>query len=286
MTAADKLAAAAPGFAGLSVGLEPAAEYLPPDHPEFPDTPDGHERFLRAIVEAAAPSAAAFKFNLAFFEALDSRAAGPVGTALLYRLREFVAQRAPRALVIADAKRSDIGTSAARYAKALYRGLEADAATVNPLMGRDACEPFLEHTDRLTYFLVLTSNPGAADFLAGDLSRRIAARLVEWAAARRADRSLGFVVGATRAEQVEEVRARAPAAAWLVPGVGAQGGDLQTVVRRGRPAAGTGLPMLIHVTRGLLPKPGEPGDMRDIMRRRAEQWHADILAAQAEPARA
>lgn len=258
----------------LSVGLEPCDAYVPAG---YGGSIAGHERFLRTIIDATAGLAAAYKFNLAFFEAL-----GPAGWELMFRVRE----RLPaEALVIADAKRGDIGSTAEHYAAALYERLGADSATVNPLMGRDACEPFLACADRLTFFLVLTSNPGASDFLLpGGLYRRIAEGVASWNTRENA----GMVVGATRPEQVAEVRAIAGDAPFLIPGVGAQGGDLESVAASGRVRGdgpdGTcrgsgGAGLLFHVTRGVLPARGEAGDAARLIRSKCEGWHGRIRRA-------
>lgn len=263
--AIDRLRSACRRAAGcLSVGLEPCRAYLPEGFE--PDT-DGFERFLMTVVEATADLAAAFKFNLAFFEAL-----GPDGWALLHRVR----RRLPAGpMVIADAKRSDIGSSAAFYASALFEGLGADAATVNPLMGRDSVEPFLDHEDRLTFVLVLTSNPGAEDFLQRDgLYRSIAQAVRDWNHAG----NCGCVVGATRPEQAAEVRRIVGSAPLLVPGVGAQGGDLNATARHARLSAEWPA-TLIHVTRGLLPKPDERADALRTIRDLAADWNRKINSA-------
>lgn len=252
----------------LSVGLEPSPAYLPSG---FADDLKGHERFLRLIIDATRGRVAAYKFNLAFFESL-----GPAGWDLLFRVRQTLPEDA---YIIADAKRGDIGTTAEHYARALYERLGADGATVNPLMGRDACEPFLAYEDRLTFFLVLTSNPGAADFLSVDgLYSRIASRLSEW----NTRGNIGMVVGATRSEQVAEVRAIAGAAPFLIPGIGAQGGDLEGVARSGRTQAemARDFPGLVfHVTRGVLPAHGEPGDPAELIAAKCDAWNRAIRAA-------
>ncbi len=248
----------------LSVGLEPCRAYLPAG---FEADIAGYERFLMTVVEASASVAAAFKFNLAFFEAL-----GPDGWAMLHRVR---ARLPAGPLVIADAKRSDIGSSASFYASALFEGLGADAATVNPLMGRDSVEPFLDFEDRLTFVLVLTSNPGAADFLqAGGLYRRIAESVRTWNHAG----NCGCVVGATRPEQAAEVRRIVGAAPFLVPGVGAQGGDLIATARNAR-ASASWAGALIHVTRGVLPGAEQAGDVLGAVRERATAWRKKINSA-------
>jgi orotidine-5'-phosphate decarboxylase len=267
----DRLAQAVRGHRShLSIGLEPCRDYLPRGF-----SPDiaGYESFLRLLMDATAGVAAAYKANLAYFEAL-----GPAGWDLLHRIR----QAAPAdAFFIADAKRGDIGPSAERYAHALYASLRADSATVNPLMGRDACEPFLAHADRLTFVLMLTSNPGAADFLArDDLYQRIGEAVVRWGDGGNA----GLVVGATRGELVARARAAAPGLPFLVPGLGAQGGALEQTARLGRTATekdgdGGFAGLLFHVTRGVLPGADESGDPGELIRSRAERWRAEIAAA-------
>lgn len=244
----------------ISIGLEPCAAYLPQG---FDDDIAGHERFLRTVIDATSDVAVAYKFNLAFFEAMGSG-----GWRLLERVRRVLPDDA---LVIADAKRGDIGSTAEHYARALYEGLGADSATVNPLMGHDACEPFLAYADCLTFFLVLTSNPGAADFLLpGGLYLSIARRISEW----NTRGNTGMVAGATKAEQVAELRSVAGSMPFLIPGIGAQGGDLEATAR-----AGGGSLMLFHVTRGVLPGKGEQGDAAAMIRAKATQWQARIASA-------
>jgi orotidine-5'-phosphate decarboxylase len=250
----------------LSAGLEPAARYLPPS---FEPSIEDHERFLRLLIDATADRVCAYKANLAFFEAL-----GPEGWSLLHRIRDAVPRNR---LFIADAKRSDIGSSAERYAEAIYDRLGADACTVNPLMGADTLEPFLARADRLTLVLALTSNPGAADLLLpGDLWKRIIGMTLAAAGAT----PVGFVVGATRGETVAGARAAAPGSVFLVPGLGAQGGDLAGTLRAGSASAGD-LRLILHLTRGLLPGEDD-ADPRAAIAARAEAWNrrvADALAS-------
>ncbi len=253
----------------LSVGLEPAPHYLPRG---VEPTIQGYERFLREIIEATAGLAAAFKMNVAFFQAL-----GAEGWALMERVRRDVPRETP---LIIDGKFGDIGSTAQRYAEAVYERLDADATTVNPLMGRDAAEPWLAYPDRLTFFLVLTSNPGAADFLLADgLYRRIARQLVDWAGDAEASRALGFVVGATRADRIGEVRAIGADVPFLVPGIGPQGGSIEETLAAGRGAGPGEFPgLLFHVTRGLLPGSDEEGTFVDAVRARAGRWRERIAS--------
>jgi orotidine-5'-phosphate decarboxylase len=274
MTSAEKLEAAIrrTGCA-ISAGIEPAPDYLPPEG--FEPNPAGYLAFFRLFVEATQDLVAAYKFNLAFFESQ-----GIEGTRLLHRLRELIPEHS---VVIMDAKRGDIGTTAKHYAKSIYEGLAADCTTVNPLMGRDSAEPFLEYQDRLTYFLALTSNPGAEDFLQPEkLYLRIAERVQAWGTCGQA----GLVVGATNGvDEIEEIRRVAPDLPFLVPGLGAQGGDAAVVCRAGairgsapRSMSGfaqTGL--LLHSTRGLLPTASDAGkDVSRVIREKAIRFAAHL----------
>lgn len=252
----------------LSIGLEPCAAYLPSG---FSPDLKGYERFLRTVIDATAGIVAAYKFNLAFFEAL-----GPDGWELLFKIRRMLPDDV---LIIADAKRGDIGTTAEHYARALYGELGADSATVNPLMGRDSAEPFLAHTDKLTFFLVLTSNPGAKDFLIpGGLYRSIAQSVSSW----NTRGNCGAVVGATNPGQVAEIRGLMPGIPFLIPGLGAQGGDVEVVAREGSesPASPkTPAPLLFHITRGILPATSDPGDANAIIHAKTNDWNTSISKA-------
>ncbi|MCC6546960.1 orotate phosphoribosyltransferase [Candidatus Sumerlaeota bacterium] len=248
----------------LSIGLEPAFDYLPDCYPQ---TIEGQAQFLSTIIRATSGFCCAYKFNLAFFEALGVR-----GASLLHSIREKLPSDV---LVIADAKRGDIGSTAKQYARAIYEELNADSTTLNPLMGFDSAEPFLEHSDKLNYFLVATSNPGAADFLlAGDLYLRIAERVRDW----NSRGNCGFVVGATRDSQIRAIRAIAPSIPFLVPGLGAQGGDLKVTLREGASEGGP-TNLLLHVTRGILPARSEPGDIEEIIRQKTMSWNERVREA-------
>ncbi len=243
----------------LSVGIEPAPEHLPRG---FEPTIPGYNAFFRAMIDSLAGHVGAFKFNLAFFEAL-----GPRGWQLLHDLRGHVGRRA---YVIADAKRGDIGSTAQRYATALLDSLDADAATLSPLMGRDSLEPFLARPDKLSFILALTSNPGAQDFLLHDgLAWRIVSAVRQWDAHSCA----GFVTGATRPELLARLRELAPDAPLLIPGVGAQGGDLAATLAALRDGTG---PALVHVTRDLIRGIDPGADPFDFIRARAAWWNARI----------
>jgi len=222
----------------LCVGLDPDPSRIPAS---CGTGVAGMEAFCREIVAATAEFAVAFKPNLAFFEAY-----GAAGWEACARI---IADIPETCLVIADAKRGDIGNTSGRYAAALFDGLGADAVTVAPYMGEDSVRPFLDHgPGKWTVLLALTSNPGAQDFeFYGDppLYERVIRRAIGWAGPDR----LMFVVGATRPELLAHARSLAPDHFFLVPGVGAQGGTLAEVTEAGW-APGCGL--LVNASRSVL----------------------------------
>jgi orotidine 5'-phosphate decarboxylase subfamily 2 len=224
--------------APLCLGIDPRPDALPETLP--PDV-GGIEAFARGLIDAGAPSAAAVKLNTAYFEAF-----GSAGWAALERVRAAV-PRGP--LVIIDAKRGDIGPSAERYAEALLGGLAADGVTLQPYMGEDAVEPFLAFPGRLVYLLVRTSNPSAGRLqdLAVD-GRPLATVVARWAAERWPDGRVGLVVGATAPTELRRLREEVPGPAFLVPGVGAQGGELATALAC---CHGTRAPGLINLSRAI-----------------------------------
>ena len=222
----------------LCLGLDPDPASLPPG---FARDVGGLELFARLLLEAALPFAAAVKPNLAFYEAF-----GAEGLAALERLRALIPSDVP---VIVDAKRADIGSTAARQAVALFDRLGADAITVNPYLGGAAIAPLLERQDRFAYVLCRTSNPGAGelqglrveadaeiDAPAEPLWARVARRAGGWGPGG----TVGLVVGATAPDELAAIRAIAPALPFLVPGVGEQGGDVAQVLRHGPVGAGSG----------------------------------------------
>jgi len=251
----DRLAARSAAVGSvLCLGLDPDPAGLPDG---YSADLRGVEAFARLVLEAAAPHAAAVKPNLAFFEAF-----GSAGIAALERLRATVPAGLP---VVIDAKRGDIGSTAARQAVALYDGLGADAITVSPYLGEEAIAPLIARGDRFAYVLCRTSNPGAAELqglrVAADeaaghpeepLYARVARRAVDWGPGG----TVGLVVGATAPVELAEIRAIAPGLAFLVPGVGAQGGDEAAVLTDGpatsAPAGGRpGGGLLVNVSRGI-----------------------------------
>jgi orotidine-5'-phosphate decarboxylase len=225
--------------APLCVGVDPHPDRLPE---ELSRDVRGVESFARGVIEAAAPSAVAVKINVAFFEAF-----GSAGWAALERTRADV----PAELVcLLDAKRGDIGTTAERYATALLGHLAADGVTLSPYLGADAVDPFLEFAgERLVYVLARTSNPSAPTFQGREIEGEpLHLHVARWAAERWADGRVGLVVGATAPDELARVRAAVPGPGFLVPGVGAQGGDLAASVRS---CDGTWAPGLVSISRGI-----------------------------------
>jgi orotidine-5'-phosphate decarboxylase len=222
----------------LCLGIDPHPDELPEGL-----TPDvaGIEAFARGLIAAVAEHAVAVKINVAFFEAF-----GSPGWAALERVRRDV----PAEVVcLLDAKRGDIGSTAERYAAGLFGRLDADAVTLSPYLGEDAIEPFLAHRDRLVYVLARTSNPSAGTIQAlqsGDATVHEA--VARWVAARWPDGRVGLVVGATAPDELRHLRHVVPGPGFLVPGVGAQGGDLDAGVRW---CHGASAPGLVSVSRAI-----------------------------------
>ncbi|MBF6599871.1 MAG: orotidine-5'-phosphate decarboxylase [Dehalococcoidia bacterium] len=224
----------------LCIGLDPDPARLPVDDVAA---------FNIAIIEATSDLVCAYKPNLAFYEAL-----GPErGYAAL---RKTMAAIPPHLITLADAKRGDVEHTARAYAHAIFDDLGFDAATVNPYLGRDALEPWLARAEKGAVVVCRTSNPGAGDLQdlrIGDSAE--AARPLYEAVARQAaewDRhgNVGLVVGATYPREMRRLRELCPAMPFLVPGIGAQHGDLAASVRAGVDARGCG--MLISASRGVI----------------------------------
>jgi orotidine-5'-phosphate decarboxylase len=240
---AERLSSAIESSGGLvCVGLDPDAAKLPADL-----SSDAHAllSFNRRIVDATCDLAAAYKPQIAFYSALGAE------EQLAASIR-YIRERAPHALVILDAKRADIGNTAEAYAREAFDRYQADAVTVNPYMGEDSVRPFLKREDRGAVLLCRTSNPGAKDFqdliIEGvPLYQRVAAR-----AARDWNRlnNLMLVVGATVPQEMAHLRAAHATLPFLVPGIGAQGGDLQATLKAGLDATGRGL--LISASRSII----------------------------------
>jgi len=206
----------------LCVGLDPTPDTLPEG---VERTPDGVLRFNQEIIAATADLACAYKPNLAFYEAL-----GVEGWRVLRETVRAVPDGIP---VIADAKRADIGSTAAAYATAIYDVLGCDACTVNPYLGFDAIEPFIARPGSFAFVLCRTSNPGARDLqdvATGD-GIPLYEQVARWMQRQGRPESCGLVVGATDPAAARRVAAAAPDLWLLAPGLGAQGGDLDETAR-------------------------------------------------------
>lgn len=204
----------------LCVGLDPDLEKIPS---HLKDHPDALFEFCKGIVDATEKFAVAFKPNTAFFEAHGTR-----GWDAMERIITYIRKSYPDQFVIADAKRGDIGNTSAMYAKAFLQQMDAHAITVAPYMGEDSVKPFLL-PGKWAIVLALTSNVGASDLQLPDLYKKVLQKASGWGTTE----NLMFVVGATKAEMLKEVRSIVPDHFLLVPGVGAQGGSLKEVVQFG-----------------------------------------------------
>lgn len=244
----------------LCVGLDPEPARLPAGVGVF--------EFCRAIVDATADAVCAFKPQIAHFAAIGEEDA-------LQRLIAHVHRAHPGVPVILDSKRGDIGSTASNYATEAFERFAADAVTVNPYLGRDSVQPFLDRGDKGVIVLCRTSNPGSGEFqdLLVDerpLYQHVAARVAsEW----NANGQCMLVVGATWPRELGEVRALVGDLPFLVPGVGAQGGDVQAVLEQGATKDGTGL--VISSSRAIL-YAGNGEDFADAARAAAMRQRDEI----------
>lgn len=207
----------------LCVGLDPNLDQLP-DDPKWTGDPPARkvELFLKAVIDATSDSCAAYKPNLGFFEAL-----GPDGWDVFEEILDYIPSNK---IIIADAKRGDISSTAEHYAKAFFEQFDIDAITLNPLMGFETLDPFLAHASKGVYVLTLTSNPGAKDILLQKLSddQTISSYISKQLSKKQttSDTSIGMVVGATKAQDLGPVITPFREAPLLIPGIGKQGGSI------------------------------------------------------------
>jgi orotidine-5'-phosphate decarboxylase len=252
----------------LCVGLDPDPRRIPA---ALRAAPDPIYAFCMAVVAATADLVCAFKPNIAFFEAL-----GPAGVATLRRLIADMPRDVP---VIVDAKRGDIGSTAAAYAEALFERLGADAVTLSPYLGGDSLQPFLRYAGKGCLVLCKTSNPGSGDLQdlelasGGPLYMEVARRARDdW----NANGNVGLVVGATYPAVLASVRALCPDLPLLVPGVGAQGGALADAARAA--ADINGERVIVNSSRGVL-YAGDGDDFADAARREALRLRDELYVA-------
>lgn len=211
----------------LCIGLDTDPDLLPENIGVF--------QFNREIIEATKDLVCAYKPNLGFYEAQ-----GIEGLQALKRTVDYIPDNIP---VIADAKRGDIGNTAKGYARAIFELYRFDAATVNPYLGLDAMEPFISYTDKGVFILCRTSNPGAVDFQSleceGSDEKHFLYEIVAIKAGElNTNGNVGLVVGATYPEELKIIRGLQPDMPFLIPGIGTQGGDLESTVRYGIDANG------------------------------------------------
>lgn len=212
----------------LCVGLDTDLRKIPQHLLELDDPVF---EFNKAIIDATAPYCIAYKPNLAFYEG-----AGLNGVRSLYRTLEYIRGNYPDQFIIADAKRGDIGNTSALYARSFFEEMDVDSVTVAPYMGQDSVTPFLGFEDKWVILLALTSNKGAQDFQyisdskGRPLFRNVLEHSLEWGGTPD---NMMYVVGATRAEMLTQIRSIVPDSFLLVPGIGAQGGSLADVCRYG-----------------------------------------------------
>ena len=201
--------------------------------------------FNKAIIDATHHLAVAYKPNTAFYEAY-----GIKGWKALEKTINYLNQNYPEIFTIADAKRGDIGNTSSMYAKAFFDDLGFDSVTVAPYMGKDSIEPFLAFDDKHTILLALTSNKGAFDFQTQKIDgREVYKTVLETSKSWKNSKNLMYVVGATKAEYFKEIRNIVPDSFLLVPGVGAQGGNLQEVCKYGM---NENVGLLINSSRGII----------------------------------
>ena len=223
---------------GLDIDLDKVPEHIK-------TTADPLFEFSKAIIDATASYTVAYKPNIAFFETY-----GPDGMTSLKRVMDYLNENHPKIFTIADAKRGDIGNTAIRYAKAYYETYNFDSITVVPYMGKDSVEPFLSFDEKYAIVLALTSNAGSSDFQTQEvggqmLYEKVIQTSTQWEGSER----LMYVVGATKASALKNIRTLIPNSFLLIPGVGAQGGSLTEVAENG---LSDDVGLLVNSSRGVI----------------------------------
>jgi len=226
--------------------------------------------FNKAIIDATHHLCVAYKPNTAFYEAY-----GLKGWKALEKTIIYLNENHPEIFTIADAKRGDIGNTSTMYAKAFFEDLAFDSVTVAPYMGKDSVEPFLEFENKHTIMLALTSNQGAFDFQTKTIDgKQLYKQVLETSKSWNNSENLMYVVGATKAEYFAEIRQIIPNSFLLVPGVGAQGGNLQDVCKYGMNAD---VGLLINSSRGIIYASSE-GDFAQASAEKAKELQQQMMA--------
>ena len=226
----------------LCIGLDVDLNKIPK---HLLETEDPIFEFNKAIIDATHDLCVSYKPNTAFYEAY-----GIKGWQSLQKTINFINEKYPEIFTIADAKRGDIGNTSTMYAKAFFEDLNFDSVTVAPYMGKDSVEPFLAFENKHTIMLALTSNEGAFDFQTKNVEgKELYKQVLETSKTWKNSENLMYVVGATKAEYFAEIRKIVPNSFLLVPGVGAQGGNLQEVCKFGM---NDEVGLLINSSRGII----------------------------------
>lgn len=246
----------------LCIGLDSETKKIP----EFLGSGlDALLRFNYSIIDATHDLVSSYKINFAFYEQY-----GIEGIEVMRKTFGYI----PADIIkIADCKRGDIGNTSAAYASACYEYFGADAVTIHPYMGLDSVQPFLEFHDKFVFILARTSNNSADDFqnliCEGEpLYKHVVRKSLEWGGKEK----IGFVVGATRPDELEQVRNIAPERVFLIPGIGAQGGDLKATLK-----ANSSGPAIINVSRGII-YASDKNDYIDTIRKKALNYREEINA--------
>jgi len=223
---------------GLDIDLDKVPEHIK-------TMPDPLFEFSKAIIDATAAFAVAYKPNIAFFETY-----GPEGMGSLKKVMDYLNEHHPEIFTIADAKRGDIGNTATRYAKAYFVTYNFDSITVAPYMGKDSVEPFLNFDEKYAIVLALTSNAGSSDFQTQEVGgQMLYEKVIQTSRDWKGSERLMYVVGATKASALKNIRALIPNSFLLIPGVGAQGGSLTEVAENG---LSENVGLLVNSSRGII----------------------------------
>ena len=223
---------------GLDVDLDKVPEHIK-------TMPDALFEFSKAIIDATAAFAVAYKPNIAFFETY-----GPEGMGSLKKVMDYLNEHHPEIFTIADAKRGDIGNTATRYAKAYFETYNFDSITVAPYMGKDSVEPFLNFDEKYAIVLALTSNTGSSDFQTQEVGgQMLYEKVIQTSKDWKGSERLMYVVGATKASALKNIRTLIPNSFLLIPGVGAQGGSLTEVAENG---LSDDVGLLVNSSRGII----------------------------------
>ena len=271
----DLLGACADDGKFLCVGIDPDITKIP-EHLKSGSTRNVFNTFGRAIVDATKDIACAFKPNSAFYEMY-----GEEGYAALHDICTYILEVAPNIPVILDAKRADIGHTNEGYARSAFEYLKVDAITVHPYLGREALGPFISRKDKGVFVLCRTSNPESGELqdlkVDGESLYLRVAKLVS--SSWNSNNNCGLVVGAPYPEELRAVRNVAPEIPILIPGIGAQGGDLAASVRQGRNSHGRGI--IINASRAIL-YASDGKDYADCARAMAKEYDSAIRQALVE----